>query len=133
MPGALPSVPSFSEQQVHDLVNIIHSVIQQYLASQYSAPLASAPSAPAPSAPAPFAPTPSTPLASQAAQKEEDKQPLYQVTVESTTENTTKLSTIPRLCTARSSRDSAACLSILACQHPDYIGHSKGIEKTGQG
>ena len=25
--GALPSVPSFSEQQIYDLVNIVHSVI----------------------------------------------------------------------------------------------------------
>ena len=90
--------------------------------------------------------------------EKQEQQPLYQATVEditeSTTESTTKhgssmadskstLSTIPRLCTARSSGDSAACLSnalLLACQHtmflntlPGYIEHSEGIEATGQG
>ena len=106
----------------------------------------------------------STPPAPQETQKEEDEQlqkqeqqPLYQATVkditESTTESITKhgssmpnskstLSKIPRLCTARSSGDSAACLSntlLLACQHImflntllDYIEHSKDLEVTGQ-
>ena len=44
LPEALPIVPSFSEQQVHDLVNIVHSVIQQYFASSnqtISAPIPS--------------------------------------------------------------------------------------------
>ena len=51
MSGALPLVPSFSEQQVHDLVNIVHLVMQQYFAPQNP---------------------PSTPSAPQEAQKEED-------------------------------------------------------------
>ena len=133
MPGALslPSVPSFSEQQVHDLVNIIHSVMQQYLAPQYQPPLASAPS---------------TPPASQETQKEEDIQLLQQATVESTTESTTKqdssmpysnstLSIISCLCIIRFSEDSAVCVSneILLAYLANYIKYSKGIEKTGQG
>ena len=150
MPEALPSVPSFSKQQVHNLANIIHSVMQQYFAPQYQ------PSSTPPSS----TPSLSTPSTQQIAQKEEDEQLLQQITVEditkSITENTTKhgssisdskstLSTIPRLCTARSSGDSAACLDIFACQHImflntllgytslGYIEHSKGIEATGQG
>ena len=38
LPGALPLVPSFSEQQVHDLVNIVHSVMQQYFAPSNQPP-----------------------------------------------------------------------------------------------
>ena len=115
----------------------------------------------------------STPPAPQEAHKDEanDKEnaeitaekqaPLYQATVEditeSTMESTTKddnsmavskstLSTFPRLCTTRSSGDSAACLSnarLLACQYtmflawhgllPGYIEYSEGMEATGQG
>ena len=146
MPEALPSIPSFSEQQVHDLFNIVHSVVQQYFASSNQTTPASNP---------PLS-TPSTP---QEAQKEEDEQLLQQATVEDITESTTKhgssisdsqstLSTIPRLHSARSSGDSAACLSkalLLVCQHImflntllgntllGYIEHSKGIEATGQG
>ena len=145
---ALPSVPDFSEQQVHGLINIIHSVMQQYLAPRNqppSSPLSSPPS--------------STPPTPQEAQKEEDEQLLQQATVESITESTTKhgssmpdsnsiLSTIPRLYTARSSGDSAAYLSnaiLLTCQHimflntllgytlPGYIEHSEGLKATGQG
>ena len=109
---ALPSVPSFSEQQVHNLANIIHSVMQQYFAPQN--------------------PPPPTPPAPQNAQKEEDEQLLQQATVDDITESTTKhdssmpdskstLSTIPHLYTARSSGDSAACLSNLACQHIIFL------------
>ena len=124
MPEALPLslVPSFSKQQVHDLVNIIHSVMQQYFAppnqsSSNSITLASTPPLLTPSAP-------------QETQKEEDEQLLYQATVKDIVESITKhgssmsdsqsiLSTISRLCIARSSGDSAACLSkalSLACQ-----------------
>ena len=134
MSGALPSVPSFSEQQVHDLINIIHLVMQQYFA--------------------PHDQPPSTPSAPQEAQKEEDEQLLQQAfvkkdaenTVESITESTMKhdsksnFSTIPRLCIARSSGDSAACPSntlllarLLGYTQFGYIRHSEGIEKTGQG
>ena len=93
----------------------------------------------------------------------EKQAPLYQATVEDITESTTKhgnsmavskstLSTFPRLCTTRSSRDSAACLSNallsayqhtlnLAYQHTmfpalttfGYIEYSEGMEATGQG
>ena len=146
MPEALPSVPSFSEQQVHDLANIIHSVMQQYFAPSNQITSASIPAS--------HDQPPSISPAPQETQKEEDEQllqlaiaenttekqehqPLYQATVKSI------LSTIPRRCTARSSRDSAACLSnalLLACQHVmflntllDYIEHSKGLEATGQG
>ena len=137
MPGALSSVPGFSEQQVHDLINIVHSVIQQYLAPR-NQPSSNHDQAP------------STPPAPQEAQKEENIQLLQQATMdditESTTESTTKqdssmpnskstLSTIPRLCIVRSSGDSAACLShtlLLACLL-GYIEHSEGIETTGQG
>ena len=132
-PGALPSAPSY------DLINIIHSVVHQYFASS-TPPL-------------------STPPAPQESQKEENEQLLQQATVEDITESITKhgssmpdsqstLSTIPRLHTARSSGDSAACLSkalLLVCQHImflntllgntllGYIEHSKGIEAIGQG
>ena len=151
LPEALPSVPGFSKQQVHDLINIVHSVMQQYFASSNQLTPASTPP---PSTP----PASSAPFAPQETQKEENQQPLYQATVkditESTTESTTKstISAIPRLCTVQSSGDSAACLSNLACQHIntlldytlldytlldytllDYIGHSKGLEATGQG
>ena len=143
MPEALPSVPSFSEQQVHghDLINIIHSVMQQYFAPQN--PLLTPPLSNQPS---------STPVAPQGAQKEEDIQLSQQATVENTTkhgcrmpDSKSTLSTIPRLCTVRSSGDSAACLSNFACQHimflntllgytlPRYIGHSEELEATGQG
>ena len=144
LPGPTPSVPGFSEQQVHDLINIVHSVVQQYFAPSNQ-----------PSSTPPL----STPPAPQEAQKEEDEQlqkqeqqPSYQATVESITESPTKhgssmpnikstLSAIPRLCIARSSGDSAACLSNLACQHintlldytlPGYIEHSEGLKATGQ-
>ena len=137
--AALPSVPGFSEQQVHGLINIVHSVIQQYFASSNQPS-----STPPPSLSPPSTPSSSTPPAPQETQKEEDEQLLQQATVESTTESTTKsiISAIPRLCTVRSSGDSAACLSNLACQHINtlldytllgYIGHSKGLEATGQG
>ena len=139
MSEALPSVPSFSEHQVHDLTNIVRSVVQQYFAPS-NQPLSTSPS----STPPPSNLPSSTPPAPQKAQKEEDEQLLQQATAKSTTESISKstLSTIPRLCTIRSSGDSAACLSNLACQHIntlldytllDYIGHSKGIEATGQG
>ena len=140
--GALPLVLGFSEQQVHGLINIVHSVMRQYLT--------------------PSTPPPSTPSAPQEAQKEEneqpqkqEQQPLYQATVESTTESITKhssmpdskstISTIPRLCTVRSSGDSAACFSnaiLLAYLPgytlpgytlPGYIEHLKGLKATGQG
>ena len=115
----------------------------------------------------------STPPALQEAKKEkandeenaeiiaekQEQQPLYQATVEditeSITESTTKdgnsmavskstLSTIPRLCTTPTSRDSAACLSnalLFAFHHtgflnttiPGHIQHSEGMEATGQG
>ena len=133
--AALPSIPGFSEQQVHNLINIVHSIIQQYFASSNQiSPISTPPS--------------SAPPASQEAQKEEDEQLLQQITVENTTESITKsiskstISTIPRLYIVRSSGDSAACLSNLACQHIntlldytllDYIEHSKGIEVIGQG
>ena len=38
LPEALSSVLSFSEQQVHDLINIVHSVMQQYFAPQNQPP-----------------------------------------------------------------------------------------------
>ena len=136
--GALPSVPSFSEQQVHDLFNIVHSVMHQYFA-------------PSNQTPPPSTPPPSTPPAPQEAQKEEDIQLLQQATVNGTTESTTEsitkhdssmpdikstLSTIPRLCTAHS----AACLSntlLLACLLGytllGYIEHLEGLEASGQG
>ena len=41
--AALPSVPGFSEQQVHDLINIVHSIMQQYFASS-NQPLSNQPS-----------------------------------------------------------------------------------------
>ena len=136
---ALPSVPGFSEQQVHNLINIVHSVMQQYFAPPNQLTPASTP-------------PPSTPPAPQKTQKEKDEQLLQQATVKSTTKSTTKhgssmpdskstLSAIPRLCTVRSSGDSAACLSNLACQHIntllgytlfDYIKHSKGLKATEQ-
>ena len=153
LPAALPLVPGFSEQQVHDLANIVRSVVQQYFApSNQTTPPSTTPPSTSP---------PSTPPAPQEAQKEENEQLLQQATVdditESTTESITKhgsmpnckstLSTISRLCTVRSSGDSAAYLSNLACQHIntllnytlldytllDYIGHSKGLKATGQG
>ena len=120
--------------------------------------------------------TDSTPPAPQEAKKEEDKKPLYQATVEDVTESTaeketeqqygssklssdkpdskTTLSTIPRLCTARSFGDPAVCLSNaffaylnaphLAYQHAlilglmlttplGYIECTEGMEATGQG
>ena len=162
MSGALPSVPSFSEHQVHDLANIVRSVVQQYFAPS-NQPL---------STPPPQTPPASTSPAPQEAQKEEDEQlqkqeqqPLQQATVENTTESITEsitkhgssipdrkstLSAIPRLCTVRSSEDSATRPSNalrLACQHintllgytllgsnlPGYIEHLKGLEATGQG
>ena len=129
MPEALPSIPSFSEQQVHNLFNIVHSVVQQYFAPSNQTTPASNPPA-------------STPSAPQETQKEEDEQLLQQVTVENITESTTKhpdskstLSIISRLCTARSAGDSAACLSnalLLACLL-GYIEHSKDIKAIGQG
>ena len=115
----------------------------------------------------------STPPAPQEAQKEVEQvkmQPLYQATVEDDTESTTKhgssmpdsksiLSSMPCLCAARSSGDSAACLSnaLLAsfltsffgdfltsffalasflAWHgllPGYIECMEGMEATGQG
>ena len=135
MPEALPSVPGFSEQQVHDLINIVHSVMQQYFAPPNQLTPASTPPSSTP-------PTSSAPPAPQETQKEEDQQPLYQATVkditESTTESTTKsiISAIPRLCTVRSSGDSATCLSLntlLGYTLSDYIEQSKDIEAIGQG
>ena len=150
MSEALPLVPSFSEQQVHNLANIVRSVVHQYFAPLNQSP----PNQPSSNQLIP-ASTPPTP---QKAQKEEDEQlqkQEQQATVESTTESTTKhgsmpdsksiISTIPHLCTARFSGDSAACLSNLACQHImflntllgytllGYIEHSEGLEATGQG
>ena len=143
MSKALPSVPSFSKQQVHDLINIIHSVMQQYFASSNQPSSNQITSA---SIPAPHDQPPSTPPAPQEAQKEQDIQLLQQITVKNTTESTTKpdssvpdskstLSTIPPLCTAHS----ATCPSntlLLACLlgHTllDYIKYSAEIEKTEQ-
>ncbi|KAM0795455.1 hypothetical protein BDR22DRAFT_591499 [Usnea florida] len=84
------------------------------------------------------------------------QQSLYQASVENDTESVTKhgngmpdskitLSTFLRLCTTRSSRDPATCLSkVLLCayQHalilmlntlPGHIEHTEGMEATGQG
>ena len=138
MPAALPSVPGFSEQQVHELINIIHSVMQQYFAPSNQPPQYQPPSAPAPS-------NPPTPPAPQETQKEKDIQLLQQATVESTTESTTKhcssvpdskstISTIPRLCTARSFGDLAAYDNALLLAYLfGYIRHSEGLKATGQG
>ena len=144
LPEALSSVPSFSKQQVHNLANIVRSVVQQYFTSSNQSS-----STPPPQTSPPSISPSSTPSAPQEAQKEKDEQlqkqeqqPLYQATVESTTESTTKhpdrkstISAIPRLCTVRSSGDSAACLSnaLLLAYLPDYIKHPKDIEATGQG
>ena len=109
-----------------------------------------------------------TPPAPQEAQKEVEqvkKQPLHQATVEDDTEstmesttkhgsgmavNTSTLSTIPRLCAARSSGNSAACpsnllasslasffgdflTSFFALTSFGYIECMEGMEATGQG
>ena len=84
-------------------------------------------------------------------QEQESLQPLYQATVEDDTETTAKtipdspstLSTIPRLCTTRSSGDPAACFSIAFYdyQHASILGNTKfgyircmeGMEASGQG
>ena len=143
------------KQQLADLHATFQATLQQ-LATQQSTP-------PTPPAPQETRKEEDEQLLQQAIVKEDventaekqEQQPLYQATfTESTTGSTTKhgssmpdskstLSTIPRLCTARSSGDSAACLSnalLLACQHtmflttlPGYIEHSEGIEATGQG
>ena len=104
--------------------------------------------------------TPPTQPAPQEAQKEEDKQPLYQATVEDDTEITAEkkteqqhgssmpdskstLSSMPRLRATSASRDPAACLSAFFGFLPTsffalasllgYIRCMEGMEATGQG